>query len=136
VRPRTDWNDAATTREMRQLGCSVDPHAKATLPPFLSPATRSRFLSAAAVSLSSPLCPSATVPPLDLRTAPPPTPLAPPRFNTGALDPRPPTVIAAPRCGKERAVPLFPPYLPLRVRVPLAAVNPSRPRRGEQLPEP
>jgi hypothetical protein len=43
------------------------------LRPFLSPAVLSRFLSASAASLSSPLCPSATVPQLGPRTAPPST---------------------------------------------------------------
>jgi hypothetical protein len=33
-------------------------------------------------------------------------------------------------------VPLFPPYLPLCVRIPLATVIPSRPRRGDHRPEP
>jgi hypothetical protein len=122
---------------MRQLGCSVDPHAKAVLPPFfLSPAARSRFLSAAATSSSFP---RALAPPCrrsargQRRRRPSP---APSQSHPGAANPPPQAVVAASGRGKDRAVPLSPSSPPLHVRVPLAALTPSRPRRREHRPKP
>jgi hypothetical protein len=77
------------------------------------------------------------MPPFDPRVTPPPTRApAPPQFNPGATNPRPLATVAASRGGKEHAVPFFFPPLPLRERVPLAAMSQRRPRRGEPQSEP
>jgi hypothetical protein len=106
------------------------------LRPFLDPAALSRSSSAAT---TSPSFPRALAPPCrrsargQRRCQPSP---APSQSHPGAANSPPQAVVAASGRGKDRAVPLSPSSPPLRVRVPLAAMTPSRPRRGEHRPEP
>jgi hypothetical protein len=112
-----------------------DPHAEAANPsPFLA-AALSHSSSAAS---TSPTFPRGLAPLHRPRIGAAATDRAsaPPRHHTGALDPRPPTTVAAPRSGKEHAAPVLVSFSPLRMRILLAAVKPSRIAAGSTYPSP
>jgi hypothetical protein len=75
------------------------------------------------------------MPPLD-RGALPSTELRDVAILSSATDPRSLATISVSWGGKECAEPLFPPFFPLRMPVPFAAVIPCRLRRGKPQPEP
>jgi hypothetical protein len=136
VRPRSNLGPSRNgIRGRRGVGCVDDPHAEAAHLLFQSqPPLYATQITAASPTPCRVAVASAAAPPLrEHRPALPPTHVAPPRLDTGALDPQPPTVIAAPQCGKEHAAHVSCPLLLLRERVPLVTVNPCRPPPWEAM---
>jgi hypothetical protein len=124
--PALGLGRTATARGMRGTRCRATRTPRPP-PPFLAEAALSSFPPQPPLPLQFfpvPLRRS------DLSCRHRPSP-APPRFRLSIPDPRPQIIVVAPWGGKDRTVPLLPLLFPPRERVPLAAVIPSRPCRGE-----